>query len=116
MPIGRCGPPLGAARIRMGFAGELTTIGLSEVFQNVAFNRLTGVLTVTERGRRAAVYLDDGMIRAFKPDAEGPASGTLEIASTDPAKPLVRVAVSGGGDDGSIYVSTFTGIWRVAPL
>ncbi|MHC4133999.1 MAG: DUF4388 domain-containing protein [Planctomycetota bacterium] len=54
----------------MGFAGELTTIGLSEVFQNVAFNRLTGVLTVTERGRRAAVYLDDGMIRAFRPDAD----------------------------------------------
>jgi len=54
----------------MGFAGELTTIGLSEVFQNVAFNRLTGVLTVTERGRRAAVYLDDGMIRAFRPDTD----------------------------------------------
>ena len=54
----------------MGFAGELTTIGLSEVFQNVAFNRLTGVLTVTERGRRAAVYLDDGMIHAFRPDAD----------------------------------------------
>jgi len=54
----------------MGFAGELTTIGLSEVFQNVAFNRLTGVLTVRERGRRAAVYLDDGMIRAFKPDTD----------------------------------------------
>jgi tetratricopeptide (TPR) repeat protein len=54
----------------MEFAGELTTIGLSEVFQNVALNRLTGVLSVTERGRRAAVYLDDGMIRAFRPDAD----------------------------------------------
>ena len=50
----------------MGFAGELTTIGLSEVFQNVAFNRLTGVLTVSERDRRASVYLEDGTIRAFR--------------------------------------------------
>ncbi len=56
----------------MGFAGELTTIGLSEVFQNVAFNRLTGVLTVSERDRRASVYLEEGTIRAFKPEGERP--------------------------------------------
>lgn len=56
----------------MGFAGELTTIGLSEVFQNVAFNRLTGVLTVTERDRRASVCLEDGTIRAFRPEGERP--------------------------------------------
>ncbi|MHC4548025.1 MAG: DUF4388 domain-containing protein [Planctomycetota bacterium] len=48
----------------------MTTIGLSEVFQNVAFNRLTGILTVTERGRRAAVYLDEGVIRAFRPGTD----------------------------------------------
>jgi tetratricopeptide (TPR) repeat protein len=54
----------------MGFAGELTTIGLSEVFQNVAFNRLTGVLTVSERDRRASVYLEEGTIHAFRPEGE----------------------------------------------
>ncbi|HEX5138237.1 MAG TPA: DUF4388 domain-containing protein [Planctomycetota bacterium] len=54
----------------MGFAGELTTIGLSEVFQNVAFNRLTGVLTVSERDRKASVYLEDGTIRGFRPENE----------------------------------------------
>lgn len=56
----------------MGFAGELTTIGLSEVFQNVAFNRLTGVLTVSERDRKASVYLEEGTIRAFRPEGERP--------------------------------------------
>lgn len=49
----------------MGFAGELATIGLSEVFQNVVFNRLTGVLTIQERDRKAAVLVDEGRIRAF---------------------------------------------------
>ena len=39
----------------MGFAGELTTIGLPDVFSNVAFGRLTGILTVTERDRRAHI-------------------------------------------------------------
>ncbi len=56
----------------MGFAGELTTIGLSEVFQNVAFNRLTGILTVSERDRKASVYIEEGTIRAFKPEGERP--------------------------------------------
>ncbi len=56
----------------MGFAGELTTIGLSEVFQNVAFNRLTGVLTVSERDRKASVCLEEGTIRAFRPESERP--------------------------------------------
>jgi tetratricopeptide (TPR) repeat protein len=56
----------------MGFAGELTTIGLSEVFQNVAFNRLTGTLTVSERDRKASVYLEEGVIRAFRPEGERP--------------------------------------------
>jgi len=49
----------------MGFAGELTTIGLGEVFQNFAFNRLTGVLKVMERDHHALVYVEDGKIRAF---------------------------------------------------
>jgi tetratricopeptide (TPR) repeat protein len=50
----------------MGFAGELTTIGLGEVFQNVAFNRLTGVLTVTDRDREAEVCMQDGRVCAFR--------------------------------------------------
>jgi len=50
----------------MGFAGELATIGLPEVFRNVAFNGLTGVLTVTERDRTAAIFFEDGTIRAYR--------------------------------------------------
>lgn len=50
----------------MGFAGELSTIGLPEVFQNVAFNRLTGILTVREQGREAAVFVEDGVVRAVR--------------------------------------------------
>ena len=53
----------------MGFAGELATIGLPEVFRNVAFNRLTGVLTIAERDRKSALFFDDGMIRAFSSGA-----------------------------------------------
>lgn len=56
----------------MGFAGELATIGLSEVFQNVVFNRLTGVLTITERDRHAAVLVAEGRIRAFSYGPERP--------------------------------------------
>ncbi len=50
----------------MGFAGEVATIGLPEVFSNIAFNRLTGVLTVRERARRATVFFEDGLVRAFR--------------------------------------------------
>ena len=51
----------------MGFAGELTTIGLDEVFSNVGLNRLTGVLTVTQRERQACVLFEDGLLRAVDP-------------------------------------------------
>jgi len=54
----------------MGFAGELTTIGLPEVFQNVAFNRLTGVLAVRERERQVALLIEEGKIRAFRTGGE----------------------------------------------
>jgi len=54
----------------MGFAGELSTIGLPDVFSNVAFGRLTGILTVTERDRQVRVYFEDGLIRAFASSPE----------------------------------------------
>ncbi len=54
----------------MGFAGELATIGLAEVFQNVAFNRLTGVLAVRERERQVALWIEEGRIRAFRSGEE----------------------------------------------
>jgi len=50
----------------MGFAGEVATIGLPEVFSNIGFNRLTGVLTIRERSRRATLYFEDGIVRAFR--------------------------------------------------
>jgi tetratricopeptide (TPR) repeat protein len=56
----------------MGFAGELSTIGLAEVFQNVAFNRLTGTLTVKERDRKAHVHIEEGKIRLCSLGAERP--------------------------------------------
>jgi len=56
----------------MGFAGELSTIGLAEVFQNVAFNRLTGTLTVKERDRSAHVHMEEGRIRLFSHGPDRP--------------------------------------------
>ena len=50
----------------MGFAGELATIGLPEVFHNLAFSRLSGVLSVRGDGVDAALLLEDGLIRAFR--------------------------------------------------
>ncbi|MHC4339251.1 MAG: DUF4388 domain-containing protein [Planctomycetota bacterium] len=50
----------------MGLAGELKTIGLAEVFQNLAFNSLTGTLLLKEGERKAQVCLEDGRIRAVK--------------------------------------------------
>jgi tetratricopeptide (TPR) repeat protein len=51
----------------MGFAGELSTIGLSEVFQNIAFNRLTGTLAVASGEREASIHFEEGRIRLFSP-------------------------------------------------
>ena len=57
MPIGM--------RFVMGFAGELATISLPEVFRNVAFSHLTGVLRVHGGGQDVAIYFEHGAIRAF---------------------------------------------------
>ncbi|MEM8885110.1 MAG: DUF4388 domain-containing protein [Planctomycetota bacterium] len=69
----------------MGFAGELTTIGLGEVFQNVAFNRLTGVLKVMERDRHAEVYCEEGRIRAFSHGDDKPFDYALIAERADAA-------------------------------
>jgi tetratricopeptide (TPR) repeat protein len=51
----------------MGLAGELSTIGLAEVFQNLAFNHLTGTLTIKQGRGEAHVRFEDGRIKAFAP-------------------------------------------------
>jgi len=71
----------------MGFAGELTTIGLGEVFQNVAFNRLTGVLQVTERDHHALVYMENGRIRAFSHGDRKPFDYGMIAERADAAPP-----------------------------
>ncbi|MHC4953762.1 MAG: DUF4388 domain-containing protein [Planctomycetota bacterium] len=77
----------------MGFAGELTTIGLGEVFQNVAFNRLTGVLRVTERDHHAAVYMQDGRICAVSHGETKPFDYALIAERADAASPdAIRTA------------------------
>ena len=48
----------------MGFAGEITTIGLPELFRSISFNRLTGVLTVRAGGEESAIFFVEGRIRA----------------------------------------------------
>ncbi|MDH3591755.1 MAG: DUF4388 domain-containing protein, partial [Planctomycetota bacterium] len=49
----------------MGLAGELTTIGLAEVFQNLSFNHLTGTLSLEEVDRKARLCFEGGKIRAI---------------------------------------------------
>ncbi|MHC4958131.1 MAG: DUF4388 domain-containing protein [Planctomycetota bacterium] len=56
----------------MGLAGELSTIGLAEVFQNLAFNHLTGTLTIRQGEGEAHVRFEDGRIKAFAPMAGQP--------------------------------------------
>ena len=77
----------------MGFAGELTTIGLGEVFQNIAFNRLTGVLRVTARDQHAEVYAEEGRLRAFSHGHDKPFDYALIAERSDCAPPeAIRVA------------------------
>jgi len=70
----------------MGFAGELATIGLPEVFENLAVNRLTGVLTVAGGSRRAAILFDAGSIRGFR-NSLGPSIDYFEILQRSQALP-----------------------------
>lgn len=48
----------------MGLAGELSTIGLAEVFQNLAFNHLSGTLTISQGKQKAQVAFAHGRIKA----------------------------------------------------
>ncbi|MCZ6787214.1 MAG: DUF4388 domain-containing protein [Planctomycetota bacterium] len=56
----------------MGFAGELATIGLAEVFQNLAFNKLTGTLSLEEGNKTAHVHFEAGVIRMVSMGANKP--------------------------------------------
>ena len=48
----------------MDLAGSLATIGLAEVFQNIAFNHHSGTLTLKEGERKARIAFDEGNVRA----------------------------------------------------
>jgi tetratricopeptide (TPR) repeat protein len=50
----------------MGLAGELSTIGLAEVFQNLAFNHHTGTLTLVDGKKKARICFEEGKIRAVR--------------------------------------------------
>ncbi len=78
----------------MGFAGELTTIGLPEVFQNVAFNRLTGVLTVSERVRRASILFEEGVIKGVRtyPEAGLDYVAIAQCSNAAPANVIAAAA------------------------
>ncbi|MHC4931879.1 MAG: hypothetical protein ACYTGV_06790, partial [Planctomycetota bacterium] len=56
----------------MDFAGEIKTIGLREVFENIAFRKLSGVLTMTEREHGVLLCFEEGMLRAFCPGPDRP--------------------------------------------
>ncbi|MHC4578542.1 MAG: DUF4388 domain-containing protein [Planctomycetota bacterium] len=50
----------------MDLAGKLTTIGLAEVFQNIAFNHHTGTLLLKRGDKKAQIAFENGRIRAAK--------------------------------------------------
>jgi len=91
MPIVDAGPREAGIRASMGFAGELSTIGLAEVFQNVAFNRLTGTLAVTGREQRVSIHFDAGRVRLFSP-GPGQAMEYPRIAAKAGAAPADIIA------------------------
>ena len=63
----------------MGLAGELSTIGLAEVLQNLAFNSLSGTLTVSQGKEKAHVAFREGRIVAA---AVGGKIDYIDIART----------------------------------
>ena len=79
----------------MGLAGELTTIGLAEVFQNLAFNHLTGTLTLTAGERRAHIRFEEGRVAAAR--VAGAELDFVEIARQANAAPEEVLAKAGGG-------------------
>ena len=50
----------------MDLAGKLSTLGLAEVFQNIAFNNHTGTLLLKHGAKKAWIGFDSGRIRASK--------------------------------------------------
>lgn len=52
----------------MDLAGKTTTLGLAEVFQNIAFNSHTGSLTLKQGEQKAQIAFEGGRIRAVKVD------------------------------------------------
>jgi tetratricopeptide (TPR) repeat protein len=48
----------------MDLAGKLSTLGLAEVFQNLAFNHHTGTLTLKQTEKKALLAFESGRIRA----------------------------------------------------
>jgi len=50
----------------MDLAGKLSTLGLAEVFQNIAFNNHTGTLLLKHGAKKAWIAFDSGRIRASK--------------------------------------------------
>jgi len=50
----------------MDLAGKLTTLGLAEVFQNIAFSHHTGTLTLKLNDKKAWVAFENGRVRATK--------------------------------------------------
>jgi tetratricopeptide (TPR) repeat protein len=50
----------------MDLAGKLSTLGLAEVFQNIAFNSHTGTLLLKHGSKKAWIAFDNGRIRATK--------------------------------------------------
>ena len=47
----------------MGFSGSLESINLADIFQNLAMNRQSGTLNVSDRDRTKCIYFDGGEVR-----------------------------------------------------
>ena len=73
----------------MGFAGELATIGLAEVFQNLAFNKLTGTLLLEESSRAAHVHFEAGVIRMVSRGADNPYDYAAIVGKTQVMQEVV---------------------------
>lgn len=54
----------------MDLAGKLTTLGLAEVFQNLAFSHHTGMLTLKQADKKALIAFESGRIRAVALDGK----------------------------------------------
>jgi tetratricopeptide (TPR) repeat protein len=75
----------------MGFAGEITTIGLPELFRSIAANRLTGVLTVSDSTSDTALCFVDGAIRACSGGSRIDYDALACTAAVSPETVLQRV-------------------------